>query len=56
VEAVGKKYRVICGFVYQLVFTVGTSLLGLLAYYVRDWQTLQLIISAPMFALVALYW
>ena len=56
VEAVGKKYRVVCGFIYQLIFTVGNALLGLVAYYVRDWKTLQLIVSVPMFTFVAFYW
>ena len=55
-EAVGKKYRVVCGFIYQLIFTVGNALLGLVAYYVRDWKTLQLIVSVPMFTFVAFYW
>lgn len=56
VEAVGKKYRVVVGFVYQLLFTFGSVVLGLVAYYVRDWKKLQLIISVPMFGLCTLYW
>lgn len=56
VEAVGKKYRIAVGFIYQMIFTVGSALLGLVAYYVREWKTLQLIVSVPMFAFVGLYW
>ena len=56
VEAVGKNYRVTCGFIYQILFTVGAALLGLIAYFVRDWRVLQIIISAPMFVFVAYHW
>lgn len=56
VEAVGKKYRVVCGFVYQIMFALGSSSLGLVAFFIRDWRILQLVISTPMFILIALYW
>ena len=55
-EAVGTKYRVMCGFIYQLMFVTGSILLGVAAYFIRDWKTLQLVISVPLFSFVALYW
>ena len=52
IEAVGKKYRVVCGFIYQIITSIGSISLGFVAYYVRDWRSLQLIIGAPMFLLL----
>jgi len=49
IEAVGQKYRVLCGFVYNMTTSVGSILVGVAAYYVRDWRTLQLITGAPIF-------
>jgi MFS transporter, OCT family, solute carrier family 22 (organic cation transporter), member 4/5 len=56
VEAVGQKYRVICGFVYQAMFSLGSALVGLIAFFVRDWRILQLVISLPMFTLTLFHW
>lgn len=56
VEAVGVKYRIICGFIYQMLYSFGCACLGVIAFFVHDWMTLQLIISVPMFALVLIYW
>ena len=56
VEAVGGKYRVIVGFMFQMLFTVGSAVLGLIAYFVRDWRILHLIIGIPIFTFVALFW
>lgn len=52
VEAVGQKYRTMCGFIYQILTAIGSIILGIVAYYVRDWKNLQLIIGAPMFLLL----
>jgi len=56
VEAVGQDYRLLCGLIYNLITSIGSILLGVTAYYVRDWRTLQLIIGLPMFSLLILHW
>ena len=55
-EATGNKYRVIIGVMYQNMFSVGCGFLGLAAYYVRDWRTLQLIAGVSMFIPLILHW
>ena len=55
-EAVGQDYRLLCGLIYNLITSIGSILLGVTAYYVRDWRTLQLIIGLPMFSLLILHW
>ncbi|XP_046647945.1 organic cation transporter protein-like [Daphnia pulicaria] len=56
VEAVGESYRVVVGFMFQLLFTAGSAVLGIIAYFVRDWRKLHLIIGVPIFTFVSLYW
>ena len=49
IDSYRKKYRVIIGVMYAHMSSVGCGFLGLAAYYVRDWRTLQLIDGVPMF-------
>ena len=56
VELIGKKYRIPIGFIDGIVFTLSSSLVGLVAYYIRDWRTLQLVLGIPMFAIPIITW
>jgi hypothetical protein len=50
------KYRVAVGFMFQVLFTTGAAVLGIIAYFVRDWRKLHLIMGVPIFTFVSLYW
>jgi len=56
VEATGKKYRTLIGCLYQAFFSLGSILLGVVAYYVRSWRALHLILGLPMFLPLVFYW
>ena len=43
VEYVGAKYTMFTGIIIEVPFALGELLLGLEAYYIRDWVTLQLV-------------
>ena len=55
-EATGVKYRAPVGVMYQVLFSSGSCIMGLAAYFVRDWKSLQLIVGIPMFIPLFLYW
>ncbi len=56
VELVGPSRRMLGGMIIQLAYSVGISLLAVVAYFVRDWRTLQLVTSAPGFIILLYYW
>ena len=55
-EICGPKYRTYFGILTQFPFGIGAALLPLIAYFIRDWQNLQLAISLPCVLLALYYW
>jgi len=56
VEHVGSEYLMIVGVGINIPFAIGEIILGMEAYLVRDWKTLQLVAYVPMLGLLVLYW
>ena len=52
---VGAKWRSVTGMALQSVWAVSYMAFGLIAFFVRDWMTLQLIISVPTILLFVLF-
>lgn len=55
-EICGPKFRTYFGILTQFPFGVGASLLPFIAYFIRDWTSLQLAISLPCTLLLTYYW
>lgn len=55
-EICGSKFRSWFGILTQFPFGLGASLLPIIAYFIRDWTTLQLAISLPCVLLATYYW
>lgn len=55
-ELVGKSKRVLCMVLIAVSFALGEILLGVAAYFVRDWRMLQFLISAPAILFFSYYW
>ena len=53
-EFVGPSKRTIAGMGVNYTFSIGYMLLALLAYFIRDWWILELVVSAPMILLFLL--
>lgn len=56
VEHVGSKYSMIVGIGINIPFAIGEIILGVEAYFIRDWKTLQMVAYGPMLALLVVYW
>ena len=55
-ELVGVKYQGIVGSFNQGLFAVGTVIVGLIAYHIREWRMLHLATSLIIIPQVFLYW
>merc|ERR1719315_284306 len=55
-EIVAPELRTPFGIMTQFPFGIGASLLPLVAYFIKDWTTLQLAISIPRTLLITYYW
>ena len=55
VELVGNKRKTLVGNMIQTPFAIGEAILGLMAIGIRNWKTLQISCSVPIFSLLLLY-
>ena len=56
IEAAGTKHRIIIAFFYHMLFSSTAAVIGLIAYFIRDWRTLMMTLSIPMFTMVVVTW
>ena len=56
VEYSGKTFRTYLGMAFAIPFAIGELILGLEAYYVRDWFTLQVAALVPWIILIPVLW
>lgn len=52
---VGKESRMVAGVVFMMFFSCGYMLMGVFAYFIHDWQWLQVALTIPG-ALFLFYW
>lgn len=55
-EFVGPKHRNIAGTLVWMFYTSSLIVLSGLAYGIRNWRNLSIVISAPAFPLLLLWW
>ncbi|XP_076033896.1 organic cation transporter protein-like isoform X2 [Oratosquilla oratoria] len=55
-EMVGPSKRVMCGVIGEYFFALGEVVLALLAWVIRDWRMLQLVLSAPCACFLFYWW
>ena len=55
-EIIGPKYRTAAGVCYQLFFSLGFATLPFMAYYVRDFAKLQVVMVAPVIVTLSYIW
>ncbi|XP_010896881.2 solute carrier family 22 member 7a [Esox lucius] len=50
------KHRTFTGTIISLGWSVGNMLLALLAYFIRDWRSLMLVVTSPCIAAIISWW
>lgn len=56
-EMVGPRFRVLAGTLCQYYYTFGFLLMALVAYFLNsDWQTLEIVLTAPMVLFLSYWW
>ena len=55
IELLGEQYKTIIGQLMMLGFTFGQVVIGLVAMYVQNYKTFQVVLSVPCFILLASY-
>jgi hypothetical protein len=56
VELVGPKYRMFASTAVSFFFSLGQIVLGVSAWFIRDYQILQLVISVPILLFLPYWW
>lgn len=54
-EIVGPSKRVWTGVMVQVFFAIGMTILSGVAYFIRDWHTLELAMAVPV-GIFLIYW
>lgn len=55
-ELVGPTKRKIAAIVPGLCFAIGQMILGILAYFIRDYRILQAVIASPAILCISYWW
>ena len=56
IEYTGKTFTTYVGIAIAIPFALGMVLLGIEAFYIRDWDILQLVSLVPWLILIPLLW